>query len=307
MKVVLLVVFVLGTAAPIPAQERALSSAAAARDGSSINTARELYAAARYDEALTVLNGLLGGDRLSSGELKLIEQYRSLCLLALGRAEEAEAAIASVVTADPFYRPSDEEASPRVRTTFADVRQRLLPGLVTGRYAIAKRSYDEKDYADAQQQFKELMTLLDDPQMNGRAGDLRVLASGFYDLAKAAAATPPPAPAPAPAPVTPAAPAAPAVPTIFTGDEPGVNPPTTIRQDLPPVPANVVITARDKGLLDIVIDEQGRVASMALRSRVHPVYDSMLLNAVRDWKYRPATYKGKPVQFRKLIQFTLKK
>jgi TonB family protein len=304
MKLVLIAILCLGSAAPLRAQERALGSAAVL--GGNVATARDLYASARYDEALAVLNGLLGGDRLSSPELKVIEQYRSLCLLALGRGEEAEAAIASVVTADPFYKPSEEEASPRVRNTFAEVRERLLPGLATSRYGIAKRSYEEKDWEDAKRQFKELITLLNDPQMNGRAGDLRVLAQGFLDLATAAA-TPPPAPEPKPAPAEPARPAAPAPPLVYTGEEQGVVPPVTIRQELPAVPASIMTTVRERGLLEIVIDEQGRVISMALRSRVHPVYDSLLLTAVRDWKYRPATMKGKPVQFRKLIQFTVKK
>jgi len=304
MKLVLIAILCLGSAAPLRAQERALGSAAVL--GGNVATARDLYASARYDEALAVLNGLLGGDRLSSPELKVIEQYRSLCLLALGRGEEAEAAIASVVTADPFYKPSEEEASPRVRNTFAEVRERLLPGLATSRYGIAKRSYEEKDWEDAKRQFKELITLLNDPQMNGRAGDLRVLAQGFLDLATAAA-TPPPAPEPTPAPAEPARPVAPAPPLVYTGEEQGVVPPVTIRQELPSVPASIMTTVRERGLLEIVIDEQGRVISMALRSRVHPVYDSLLLTAVRDWKYRPATMKGKPVQFRKLIQFTVKK
>lgn len=304
MKLVLIAILCLGSAAPLRAQERALGSAAVL--GGNVATARDLYASARYDEALAVLNGLLGGDRLSSPELKVIEQYRSLCLLALGRGDEAEAAIASVVTADPFYKPSEEEASPRVRNTFAEVRERLLPGLATSRYAIAKRSYEEKDWEDAKRQFKELITLLNDPQMNGRAGDLRVLAQGFLDLATAAA-TPPPAPEPKPASVEPPRPAAPAAPLVFTGEEKGVVPPVTIRQELPTVPSSIMTTVRERGLLEIVIDEQGRVISMALRSRVHPVYDSLLLTAVRDWKYRPATMNGRPVQFRKLIQFTVKK
>lgn len=305
MKGLLCAVLFLSAAVPLKAQERALGSGLVVRDGSSVAAARDLYASARYDEALAVLDGLLGGER-STSELKLIEQYRSLCLLALGRDDEAEAAIASVVTADPFYKPSEEEASPRVRNTFADVRHRLLPGLATARYAIAKRSYDEKDWDDAKRQFKELISLLDDPQMNGRVGDLRVLAQGFLDLA-IAAATPPPAPEPAPKPVEPPAPVAPAVPKIYSGEEPGIVVPQTIRQELPPVPASIMTTVREKGLLDIVIDEEGRVVSMALRGRVHPVYDSLLLNAVRDWKYRPAMLQGKPVQFRKLIQFTVKK
>ena len=311
MKLVLIAVLLVGAATPLQAQDRAFAPGGATRgNAASVATARDLYSSARYDEALTILNGLLGGERLSSGDLKVIEQYRSLCLLALGKADEAEAAIASVVTADPFYQPSAEEASPRVRTTFSEVRQRLLPHLVSARYATAKQLYDQKEFAEAKLAFTDLLTLLNDPQMNGRQGDLRVLAAGFLDLATAAA-TPPPAPkVEPPAPAAAAAPvpaAAPAAPRIYSTDDAGVVAPVTIRQELPAVPANVLSSAREKGLLDIVVDEQGRVVSMTLRSRVHPVYDSLLLNAVREWKYRPATLNGTPVQYRKLIQFTIKK
>src|SRR3954466_5365952 len=77
-----------------------------------IGAARDLYASARYDEALAVLNDLRPDT--ASGpvtERRTIEQYRSLCLLALGRGSEAESAIAAVVTADPAYLPGDAEAS----------------------------------------------------------------------------------------------------------------------------------------------------------------------------------------------------
>src|SRR3954466_3001855 len=95
--------------------------AAAQFDGTSpqapLNAAKDLYASACYDEALSVLNGLRIGE---SVDRKSVEQYRSLCLLALGRASEAETAIAAVVTADPTYRLGESE-SPRIRATFADV------------------------------------------------------------------------------------------------------------------------------------------------------------------------------------------
>ena len=35
------------------------------------------------------------------------------------------------------------------------------------------------------------------------------------------------------------------------------------------------------------------------------MYDTLLVNAAREWKYRPATMNGTPVRFRKLIQVTL--
>src|SRR5215210_4411509 len=151
--------------------------------------ARDLYASARYDEALVVLNGLGPSD--SAGlDRKSVEQYRSLCLLALGRGPEAESAIAAVVTVDPLFVPGEADASPRVRTAFSDVRQRLLPQIASAHYTLAKAAFDRKEYVSAERQFRALASLLDDPQMGGRLSDLRVLVSGFLDLASAAAASP---------------------------------------------------------------------------------------------------------------------
>jgi hypothetical protein len=276
---------------------------AGAANLTSISAARELYAAARYDEALVILDGLRPSGDPALGERKMIEQYRSLCLLALGRDDEAEAAIAAVVRVDPFYQPSETEASPRVRSTFADVRQRLLPDLASSRYAQARQAYDRKQFAEAAAGFRELVLLLDDPQMNGRLADLRTLASGFVELA-AAAAAPPPAPKEEPKPEPPA-PAAPAAPSIYTAEEPGIVLPVTIRQEVPAVPASIARMIKSQGMVDLIIDEQGRLVSIVLRSGLHPIYDRMLVEAARHWKYKPAMLKGVPVQFRKLLAISL--
>ena len=281
------------------------------RDGreNPLTAARDLYASARYDEALAVLNGL-PSDTVAS-DRKSIEQYRSLCLLALGRGSEAESAIAAVINADPMFMPGEADASPRVRAAFSEVRQRLLPQIASNRYAAAKAAYDRKEYSSAETQFRNLLTLLDDPQMGGRLPDLRTLASGFVDLATAAAAPPPepkkpeaPATAAAPAPT---APVAPREPRIWTGDEAGVTPPVVLRQDVPRVPSTISAQARERGLLEVVIDEQGRVVSLALRLPIHPMYDPQLLAAARDWRYKPATVDGTPVKFRKMMQITVDK
>ena len=280
------------------------------RDGreNPLTAARDLYASARYDEALAVLNGL-PSDAVAS-DRKSIEQYRSLCLLALGRGSEAESAIAAVVTADPMFVPGEADASPRVRLAFSEVRQRLLPQIATTRYAAAKAAYDRKDYSAAEAQFRSLLTLLDDPQMGGRLPDLRTLANGFVDLAAAAAAPPPepkkPEPAVPVAPV-PAAPVASREPHVWTAEEPGVVAPVVIRQDVPRVPTTMSAQARERGLLEVTIDEQGRVINMTVRLSIHPMYDPQLLAAARDWRYKPATVDGTPVKFRKMIQITVDK
>lgn len=292
----------------------ALAAPAAAQENS-LETARNLYASARYDEALLVLNGLRPGPDVTN-DLKAIEQYRSLCLLALGRAEEAEAAISAVIAADPMYQPSEAEASPRVRAAFAEVRQRRLPEIARERYSSAKAAFDRKDFARSEQEFRELLQLIDDPDMAGRLADLRVLVEGFLDLSTAAAA-PPPAPQsaePAPASPPPAPPAAPAPATpevqsdrVFGAEDNGVVPPVAIKQEVPRLPSTIASQTRERGLMEIVIDEQGRVTHIELRGRMHPVFDSQLIAAAKDWRYRPATFKGRAVKYRKLVQINITK
>jgi hypothetical protein len=290
--------------------------AAAQFDGTApqgpLNTAKDLYASARYDEALSVLNGLRVGD---AADRRSVEQYRSLCLLALGRASEAETAIAAVVAADPTYRPGDSE-SPRVRATFTDVRKRLLPDITATRYQSAKALYDRKEWAAAEDQFRIVLALIDDPDNNGRLGDLRVLTVGFLELSARAAAPPPapvePAPAPAAPPASapepaPAAPEGPVPGKIYTVEDEMVRPPVVVKQDIPSIPVNLMTIAKPRGLVEVVIDEQGRVVGITMRGSIHPSYDAMILGAARDWKYQPAQFNGQPVKFRRLISVAVKR
>jgi TonB family protein len=279
--------------------------------------ARNLYVAARYEDALQVLDTLRGD---AQPDLKLVEKYRSLCLLALGRSEDAERAIAAVVTADPTYEPDDAEASPRVRAAFAEVRRQLLPELAMARYAAAKAAYDRHNWQEAESQFGLVLALIDDPVTGGRLGDLRLLAAGFHELSTQAGRA---GVSEMPSPDEPPATAAPAVaasaPAVLYDDDPvevedariysladsDVLPPVTIQQALPRVPSSLTPDVRTRGQLEIVIDELGRVVSMAIRESIHPTYDRHVLAAARDWKYEPATVSGRPVRFRKLIQINV--
>ena len=274
-----------------------------------VGAAKDLYASARYDEALAVLNDLRPTEPATAAyDRKSIEQYRSLCLLALGRGTEAESAIAAVITADPAYLPSEAEASPRVRSAFSDVRKRLLPELAGARYLEAKGSYDRKEYALAVEQFRQLNGLLEDPDMGGRLADLRTLSSGFMDLAAAAAAAaaaPPPAkpavtepPAPPPAPK-------PDPNRVYTMIDTDVTMPRIVRQEMPILSMAIKTQAKDRGIVEVVIDELGRVSFVAVRASVHPMYDSQLIAAAREWRYQPAMMLGKPVKYRKMIQINV--
>jgi len=273
-----------------------------------VTTARDLYASARYDEALAVLNDVRPADGAAAPvDRKSIEQYRSLCLLALGRGSEAESAIAAVVTADPTYLPGESDASPRVRTAFSDVRRRLLPEIATSRYTQAKADFDRKNYPVAADKFRQVITLIEDPDMGGKLPDLRTLATGFMDLAVAAMAPPPEPPKPQPAPAATPAPAAPqAEPNrIYTMLDKDVTPAVVIRQDMPRLMPNIKQAAKDTGIVEVVIDEQGRVTFVAIRQPVHPVFDADLMTAAREWRYQPATLAGKPVKYRKMIQINI--
>ena len=86
-----------------------------------------------------------------------------------------------------------------------------------------------------------------------------------------------------------------------------MTPPVALRQDVPRVPTTISAQARERAILEILIDEQGRVTNLSMRMTIHPMYDPQLLAAARDWRYRPATVDGVPVKFRKLIQITVDK
>lgn len=269
-----------------------------------VGPARDLYASARYDEALAVLNDLRPADEANAvSDRKSIEQYRLLCLLALGRGTEAESAIAAVVTADPAYLPGEVEASPRVRAAFSEVRRRLLPEIAGSRYAEAKALFDRKEYVAAAEHLRRVIALLDDPDMGGKLPDLRTLVTGFMDLSLASSA---PAPEP-PKPLVVAPPPPPAVPqpdpnrTYTMGDK-DVTAPVVMRQEMPRLTPAMKVQAKERGIVEVVIDEQGRVTHVAVRESVHPMFDAELLTYGRQWRYKPATFMGQPVRFRKMIQ-----
>jgi protein TonB len=286
-----------------------LGAPAGAADNT-LATARDLYAAAAYEDALAMLN-FLSERKPAADEERAIQQYRAFCLLALGRTADAERAIEAVVASQPRYQPSDVEVSPRVRATFTEVRRRVLPSIIQQQYAVAKSVYDRKSYAEAAERFTYVLEMIGDPDVRSAAAqsplaDLRVLASGFRDLS-VSAATPPPAPPP-PAPLPPPAavePPPPSLPRIYSSADRDVVPPEAIAQSLPSFPSTVK-SATQAGIIEVVIDETGAVEQALMRVPINAIYDRLALNAARAWRYRPATVNGVPVKFRKSVQITVK-
>ena len=285
-----------------------LGTAPIADSQESINAARDLYTAAAYEDALALLDRLRASAHRAD-DSRYIEQYRAFCLLALGRTTDAERAIEAVVAAAPLYRPSDADASPRVRLAFRDVRRRMLPDIIQQKYAEAKAAFDRKEPAIARTRFKLLLDLLNDPDVSSVVNqpplsEIRTLAAGFRDLSASASAPPPAAPVPRPQiSPAPASPHQPAPPRIYGVDDVDVVPPVVVRQSLA---ALADVFALRSGMLEIIIDETGEVESATVRMSVNPVYDRLVLATARSWRYKPATLAGEPVKFRKMVQLDIR-
>ena len=266
-------------------------------------TARDLYASAEYDNALKLLERL---SATSGEEQQSIDLYRSLCLLAVGRNQDAERSIETIIARDPLYKPNDD-LSPRMRSAFSDAKRRVLPALVQQQYAEAKGAFERKEFETAAFGFKRVVEALNDPDMGVAAkqpplADLRTLAAGFHDLS--VKGIPPP---PSPAPVAAAPPAASPVrlpPRIYTGEERNVVPPQVVVQTLPKYPG-AVPPRGVTGVVEIVINEGGAVESAAMVVPVTSSYDKMVMTAAAKWQYQPAMMNGTPVKFRKRIQITV--
>jgi TonB family protein len=281
------------------------ASGGVAGQDADLAAARDLYASAAYEDALTVLNRLRSSDH-PAGQSRAIEQYRAFCLLALDRAADAQLAIEAVVVAEPSYHPSDSDVSPRVRAAFTDVRRRMLPAIIQQKYAQSKSAFDKKDFKAAADGFEQVLAALADPDVASAAADppladLHTLAVGFEELSAKAAAPPPPPPTPPP-PVA-APPPQPAPLRVYGGEDPNVQPPTIVNQTLPMYPGQVMM--RRTGMLNIVINENGMVESAAMTNSITSAYDALAIASTKTWRYKPATLNGVPVKFRKVVQIAI--
>jgi TonB family protein len=247
---------------------------------------KSLYAAAEYDKALEVANSL---DTLEA------QQYKALCLLALGRQADASTAIEALVTASPTFVPSAEDAPPRFVELVAKVRQKLLPVIARRAFTEGRELYTGKQNDEAVRRFALVLTLLNDPSFSdaGTKQDLETLAKGFIDLANAAAppakpiaAAPEPPPLPAPEP--------PAVP-------PKVTQPIALQQTVPAMPADIASRVGPKMVLVVLIDATGRVTGSTIKESAHPRYDMLVSQAARNWRYAPATRNGVPIPSEQVV------
>jgi hypothetical protein len=289
----------------------AIVTAAAPASAQTLNDARDLYAGAAYAEALEVLDAV---EKTTTAVPAMREalQYRALCLLALSRPGEAEQTIARLVVTEPTYSPDAVETPPQLRELFRVVREQKLPMLVREKYAAARQSFASRP-AEAAAAFDVVLRLLEAPEVQTGLGadgvaDMRTLATGFRDLAKSPAPAAPADPRTVNSPMlaapvanAPSTPPAPADAETFDVDDADVVAPISVRQELPQPRPEWNIPAM-RGLLEVVINRDGRVDAAAMRRSIHPIYDRLLLNEARRWRYSAATRNGTPVRYRKVIE-----
>ena len=271
--------------------------------------AKDLYNTAAYDEALLVLNRLR--QTASSTDSTEIAGYQAFCLLALGRTLDARQALTALVKSDPLYRLSESSSSPRTRALFDEIRRELLPTIVQQTYDQAKAAYDRKEPDVAVREFDRVLALLDEPGLSGLPNmeDFRRLATGFRDLSKAAATPPTPAVSNVPElPPTAAAPApAPREPVTYSVADAGVVPPALVSKTTPSWRPRSDVEKRQlyRGILELLVNEQGGVVTAVLGKSVHPSYDPELLEMSKSWKFKPATKDGVPVKYRTTVEVRL--
>ncbi|MGH9312502.1 MAG: energy transducer TonB [Vicinamibacterales bacterium] len=264
---------------------------------------RELYASASYEDALSVLASVNGTDTAIAIEA---EQYRALCLLAIGRQSEARASVRRIVERDPLYVPVEAEVTPRIATLFAETRRELLPGVARKEFAAAKALFERQEHQQAIEQLDRVARITSDPAVKDVDGldDLHLVADGLLTLARAKAAAAAAARTvslPAPVPTLPPA------PIVYGGDDPRVTVPVAMVQDLPPwrSPGNLRRGTVLSGLVRLIIDETGKVESVTLLRAIHTSYDAALLRAAQNWTFTPALKDGQPVKYAKVIEVQL--
>jgi hypothetical protein len=272
---------------------------------------KALYASAAYEDALTMVSRIQ-----LSGVKPEVEQYRVFCLVALGRTAEAEKAIAGVVKEDPAFLPDATETSPRIHEMFTRVRRTLVPEIAQQMYLEGRGALDRRDREAAMAKFSALVSLIDatfkdSPEMEREEpmlGELKLLASGFLDLSRAAAAEAKPKPETTPTPTG---------TTGLVGESGGaaavvrapvqVTPAVPIRQELPAwLPPDVSNRREFRGAIRVFISEAGRVTGVELAPAIHPLYDRQLQLAAKTWEYQPAMKNGVPIASEKVIEVVLK-
>src|SRR5438093_9774392 len=110
-----------------------------------LTAAKDLYASAAYEDALTTLTRLTETGEPAPDIARQVDEYRAFCLYALGRTDEAESVAEAMLRKDPLMKLDAADVSPRLETMFSNVRKRLLPALIRERFRAARAALDQEN------------------------------------------------------------------------------------------------------------------------------------------------------------------
>jgi tetratricopeptide (TPR) repeat protein len=96
--------------------------------------------------------------------------------------------------------------------------------------------------------------------------------------------------------------------TIYSAQNSDVVPPVELQRAMPRwSPINrLVAQSTYRGLIEIVVDERGAVEAAKMAKSVTPMYDDLLLQSSRSWRYTPAKKDGKSVRYRQVLEIVLR-
>ena len=304
----------------------------------SLTAAKDLYASAAYEDALSTLTRLTEGGGAAPDIARQVDEYRAFCLYALGRTGEAESVAETMIRREPMMKLDSPDVSPRLEVMFSTVRKRLLPSLIRERFKMARTAIEDKNLKEAEPKLVEARLMIAEAEKlaikDDGLADLSVLVDGFLQLVRstadqrqataqpaaqespagaapavtAPAATPPASrrtdAAPTPPRRTEAAPAPAVTSRVYTVDDVGVVPPAVINQRMPAMTPDLVRITKamnTSAVVEVVIDEKGDVVDATVIKSVNTSFDNIVLGAARRWKYRPALKDGVPVRYVKTL------
>ena len=90
---------------------------------------------------------------------------------------------------------------------------------------------------------------------------------------------------------------------VYTKSDPLVVPPELVRPRLPKLPPPG-IRLEDLPRLELLVSISGEVESVKLMSPGAGVHPAMMLSAVKNWRFQPATRAGQPVRYRHVMWLT---
>src|SRR6266545_364966 len=128
----------------------------------SLTAAKDLYASAAYEDALTTLTRLTESGGPTPDIARQVDEYRAFCLYALGRTDEAEMVAEAMIRREPLMKLDAADASPRLEVMFSTVRKRLLPSLIRERFKTARTALEAKNMSVAEPQLVEARLMIAD-------------------------------------------------------------------------------------------------------------------------------------------------